>query len=591
MFQNIPPSTLLAGAMDNTGLPGALQQITCIGSAVPTPDWNAYAADASAIPTRCADGTQGTSFATRAPNVALFARDYAPTRSLRSNLQWSGPVLDGRFSATVDGTYSRNMQQPSSVDLNFDPTVRFRLMDEGGRPVYASPSQIDPGTGYVAPGAARVTSQFSHVTEMRSDLLSTSKQLTLSLSPASFGTNYRWGVSYVLSDVREQTRGFSSTAGDPLDVAWGRAGISPRHQIQYTLSYNFLDAVRMSWFGSVRSGTPYTPLIAGDVNGDGYANDRAFIFDPMHTADTALGSAMRTLLGGAPSSVRSCLQRQLGRIAGRNSCDGPWTSSATFTLSLNPVKFRLPRRANLSLQVSNPLGAADLLLHGEQHQHGWGQQAFPDPSLLYVRGFDPQTQRYRYSVNQRFGSASTAFSTIRSPVTVTAMMRFDLGPTRERQTLTQQLDRGRTRAGDKTPAPMLKLIYGTGGVVNPMVSLLRQADTLQLSAVQADSLATLNRWYTIKVDSIWDPVTKELAALPDRYDRGAAYARYLAAREATVDLLIGIAPDLKNLLTAEQRRRLPPTIASYLDPRYLASIRSGTIGGAANNGVFMLNVR
>jgi hypothetical protein len=46
--------------------------------------------------------------------------------------------------------------------------------------------------------------------------------------------------------------------------------------------------------------------------------------------------------------------------------------------------------------------------------------------------------------------------------------------------------------------------------------------------------------------------------------------------------LAKLAPDVKGLLTADQRRKLPPFIASYLEPRYLASIRSGTasfVGG------------
>jgi len=34
------------------------------------------------------------------------------------------------------------------------------------------------------------------------------------------------------------------------------------------------------------------------------------------------------------------------------------------------------------------------------------------------------------------------------------MIRFDLGPTRERQALTQQLDRGRTARGTKAPEPV-----------------------------------------------------------------------------------------------------------------------------------------
>jgi hypothetical protein len=35
---------------------------------------------------------------------------------------------------------------------------------------------------------------------------------------------------------------------------------------------------------------------------------------------------------------------QIGRIASRNSCQGPWVSSSNLTLSLNPTRLRLPQR-------------------------------------------------------------------------------------------------------------------------------------------------------------------------------------------------------------------------------------------------------
>ena len=162
-------------------------------------------------------------------------------------------------------------------------------------------------------------------------------------------------------------------------------------------------------------------------------------------------------------------------------------------------------RQPLQFQISNPLGAADLLLHGESKLHGWGQSAFPSDQLLYVRGFDPATQRYKYEVNPRFG-ATAIVQTFRAPVTLTAMMRVDVGPTRERQMLTQMLDRGRTRDGQKAPERMLKA-YGTVGVMNPMAQILRQGDTLELTAQQADSIAVLNRAYTIKLDSLWSPLS------------------------------------------------------------------------------------
>jgi hypothetical protein len=390
----------------------------------------------------------------------------------------------------------------------------------------------------------------------------------------------------VYSRVREQTRGFNTTVGNPLSIEWGRSAFDSRHQIQYNVGYNFFDAVRVNWFGNFRSGTPYTPVVAGDVNGDGYNNDRAFIYNPATTADPQLAAQMQALLDKASGGARDCLLKQLGGLAARNSCQGPWTSQATLSLSFNPLKFRMPQRATLSLQVGNPLGAADLLLHGNNNLRGWGQFAVPDPTLLAIRGFDPQTRRYTYDVNERFGSTQPALTAVRAPVTVTAMMRFDLGPTRERQVLTQQLDRGRTLRGNKAPEPMLKAVYGTGGIPNPLATLLRQADTLGLSGMQADSIASMNRRYVIKLDSIWSPVTKYLAALPDKYNKDEAYARYQHAREASVDMLTVLVPTIRELLTPSQRRKLPTYIASYLDTRYLASIRSGT-AGAGMNGPMM----
>ena len=576
MFQNTPNTTLISTAIDNTGLASALQQLICAGSATPVPDWSSYANDPSSVPTQCTDGSI---FASTVPNVTFFARDYAAPRSLRSNLNWSGPILNNRFSAQVEATYSRNMNQSGFVDLNFSPTVQFTLADEARRPVFVSATSIVPSTGAIASRDARVTQLFSRVTEMRSDLKSDSRQLSFRLSPTSFNTNYSWGIGYVYSNLRERIRGFNNTAGNPLDLEWARSTFDSRHQISYNVGYNFFDAVRVNWFGSFRSGMPYTPLVSGDINGDGYSNDRAFIYDPAQTTDAALAASMRSLLDGTSGNVRDCLQKQLGQLAMRNSCQGPWSSQATMSISLNPVKFRMPQRATLSFQVGNPLGAADLMLHGNNNLRGWGQFAFPDPSLLAVRGFDPQAQRYLYDVNPRFGSTLPAVTAVRAPVTVTAMMRFDLGPTRERQALTQQLDRGRTTRGTKAPEPLIKAIYGSGGVVNPLSTILRQADTLGLTGAQADSIATLNRWYVIRLDSIWSPLAKHFASLPDKYDQDDAYHRYQRAREATVDMLIRLAPDIKRLLTPDQRRKLPSFVASYLDPRYLASIRSGTAGG------------
>ena len=105
----------------------------------------------------------------------------------------------------------------------------------------------------------------------------------------------------------------------------------------------------MNWFGPFRTGTPFTPTIAGDVNGDGYSNDRAFVFDPATTADPTLAAAMRDCSRPAPAAARECLLSQLGKLAQRNSCPGPWTSSANLSFSFNPIKVRMPQRAHAVL--------------------------------------------------------------------------------------------------------------------------------------------------------------------------------------------------------------------------------------------------
>jgi hypothetical protein len=152
--------------------------------------------------------------------------------------------------------------------------------------------------------------------------------------------------------------------------------------------------------------------------------------------------------------------------------------------------------------------------------------------------------------------------------------------------LTQQLDRGRRTQGTKAPEMLLRAMFGNGGIPNPLATVLRDQDTLHLSSVQADSIATLNRQYIIKLDGIWSPIVKEFSALPDTYDHDEAYHRYIVARRQTVDLLKQISPVVKALLTDEQFRRLPSFVASYLDTRYLASIRSGTAGLGTGGGMF-----
>ncbi len=579
VFSNNPSVNLIGSALDNTGLPSGAQQITCVGPAAPIPDWSAYANDPSSIPTTCADGTLGTPFAASAPNVYLISPSYHPPQSVRANTQWNGSVLDGRYALGLTGTYSLNLHQQRTFDLNFKPAQQFTLDD--GRPVYANAADIVSTTGTIAPGDARVTSSYTHVNEIRSDLQSRSSQLQISLAPIPHGpTKFTWSATYTYLHTREQVSGFSSTAGNPLDVVWATNGAGP-HQVVYSLRYNLLNAAAITWNGQLRSGNKFTPMIAGDVNGDGYSNDRAFIYNPNTVSDTALSNGMQQLLANSTGASRDCLERQLGHIAARNSCGSPWTSTANIQVSLDRAKFRMPQRANISFSLNNPLAAADLAINGSGHLKGWGQTYVPDPNLLYVRGFDPSTNQFKYEVNQRFGATNPALVVLRSPVVFTTQVRVDVGEMRERQSLGLQLGLGRVLPGTRQPEALIRAI-AVSGVSNPMTVIIRQQDSLHLTVVQADSLAAMNRRYNYRCDSLWAPVSRYLANLPEHYNEGEAFDRFLSARRLQIGMLTTLAPTIRALLTPDQLRKLPQLTLNSLDPLYLASVRDGTslyVGG------------
>ncbi len=585
IFQNVGSANLLSDAVSQTGLASSTRTITCVGPAAPIPDWASYTANPSSAPTSCTDGTNGSIFSTVAPNVAAYAHDFAQPRSLRTAGDWSSPVLDNRFVLGLQGVYSWNMNQPGFIDVNLDPARGFALSNENGRPVFVDPTAIVPTTGSVTITNSRKSTSFRNVALNKSDLHSASSQLVVKVVPVTTNKYRHWDFTYSLLDVRDQFYGFSgvgNTAGNPFDRQWGPHIAEGKHQ--FTINWNSVpiaDLLYVTVGTTVRSGALFTPMIAGDINGDGYFNDRAFVFDPSKTADTSLANAMRSLLANGAPAAKDCLARQLAQLAGRATCQAPWVTTANLRVSLNPQKMRLPKRANIAINFTNPLAIADLIAHGNNNTHGWGQDIQPDQNLLFVKGFDPATKQFKYSVNDRFGSTRPQQSASRSAAFVSINVSYDIGFTRERQMLTQRLDVGRARPGAKATSQALKA-FGTSSIPNPMAMILQQPDSLKLTRQQADSLATMSTKFSRFADSVWTPAAKALEAEPDGYSHGEAYRQYVAARERTMDYLITMAPGVRDLLTPAQKRKLPALILNYLDDRVLKFLRSSSAGDGGN---------
>ena len=524
----LTPSTL-APAMIANGLPGGATYLTCLGTAVPTPDWSMYVDNPSTIPTTCADGsTPQFSDASRA--VSLFDRSYQPPRSWRGNLSYASNL--GFLVYSIEGIYSLNLNQPARRDLNFANAQQFAT-DVEGRPVFVGTNSIVPSTGLVSAVDARQSALFGPVMLNASDLRSISRQLTINISP-DFERARSWYMSlaYTLSSVRSLASGFDApTFGSPFEREWARGNLDARHRIQLQAG-KVIKRVGLTLFGTFQSGLPYTPLVGGDVNGDGFFNDRAFVFNPLAPPDSAVGAGLRALLAGASPQTGECLTSQLGHAAGRNSCEGPWTASLNANLN---TMFELPnshgRYMTISLAIANPLGGLDQLLHGSSHLRGWGLSGFPDPVLYNVRGFDPATKRFRYEVNPRFGNTLPAASLIRAPFRVTLDVSTNIGPTTALQQLTRLVSAGRGgHSGKRLSVDDLKTRYARN-VPDPYAEILEESDSLLLSEDQRAALTTAQADYLKGVDSVWTGLAEYLVALGDTYDAKEALDR----QEETTD--------------------------------------------------------
>ncbi|MFI5228646.1 MAG: carboxypeptidase-like regulatory domain-containing protein [Gemmatimonadales bacterium] len=506
------------GYARQTGLPDATQQLYCVGAAAPAPKWPSYTQSQAAIPTECADGTSGTPLAQTAPPVALFAPDYSLSRSWRPTLTVNYQVLQN-FSVSFGGAYVVNLSQPGFYDVNFTPTARFGLSSEGGRPVYVAPTDIVPQTGTLAWTGSRVSPLFAHVAESRSDLRSelTTLNASVSFRPSFLQANTRlfWftTLSYAHTAGREQSYGFGGTTdGDPTLRSWS-ARADAEHVVTASLTVS-----RQRWFSAslsarAQSGNRFTPIVFGDVNGDGYAtNDRAFVFNPAATPDTSISGPMQRLLSGASPNVRSCLRRQLGQVAGRNTCVGPW-SFPLLTASFAPDAYRvgLGNRGSVSVLFTNVLGGLDQLLHGSSHLQGWGQYAYADPTLLTVRGYDPTANRFIYTVNPQFGNTSVYRSSFRAPFVMTLDFRMEVGPDRETQFVEGAL---RPRANENPESMTLQEIKAriSPRAFNPLDQVLARRDSLGLTPAQVDTLTKLSQRYALTRDSIVTELARYLVA-------------------------------------------------------------------------------
>ncbi|MGQ0650375.1 MAG: carboxypeptidase regulatory-like domain-containing protein [Gemmatimonadaceae bacterium] len=587
-FRSAPSTGLVASAAGATGLPNNESQLICIGAVVPTPDWNRFASDPSSIPTSCLGG--GNQFVpTTRPNVTVFGDDFAASRAWRGSLGASRRFWE-RYNVNVDVAYARGAAQTGYLDANLNPSAQFALIAEGGRPVFVPATTIVPLTGATTVLASRNDPSYGQVLVTRSDLASQSKQVTMSLGGfLRRGANFN--LSYTYARATDQGSGgggggfggfggfggggggggsFGSptTAGDPNVREWSRSSFERRHVFVVQVNYPFNLGMELTAFGRLTSGSPFTPMVNADINGDGSRNDRAFLFTPTTTADPAVAQGMSRLLAAVPDAVRECLTTQLGSVAGRNTCTGVWQPSLDLQFNWRPNLLGLNRRLAVSFLTVNFLGGLDQLLHGSNNLRGWGQFRGQDNTLLYVRGFDPATTGYKYEVNERFGATRNGANGITVPFQIGIQARYTVGPDRMRDLINGMI-RGSGGGGQRLGGPFGaggggNNAGGAGGLgalnFNPANAVIQLKDSLALTEEQIGKLKPLADSIAAKNSALGQEVQKMIRDAGANPDMGAVMGRMQPRFQQLQKENEEVAKAIQAILTPEQWAKVPPRV-------------------------------
>ncbi len=574
-FRSQPPANLVAQARGATGFASSSGEIVCNGAGVPVPAWDQYWLDPANIPSQCASAGPTPGFQA-ARSVTVLADGFEAPRAWRGSLGVE-KRLTQILRFTVDGSLSRGVAQSGQRDLNLNATQRFALSAEGNRPVYVTPADITPTTGTPRFTASRVDSAFAQVLEASSNLHSRSEQVTVALGGV-FGRGIVLNSSYTWQRARDQATGLrgGNTAGDPNVAEWATSAFQRTHSLLTTITYPVSRSFEVTSIARMTSGTPYTPLVGGDVNGDGSRNDRAFIFAP-GTA-TAEAQAMQRLISDATGGARDCLLSQVGRVAQRNSCTGPWQYSLDFQMNWRPTQFGLNRRLTVSLVTQNFLRGVDELLHGVDGAKGWGLAARPDNTLLYVAGFNQATQQYAYSVNERFGSTAGTATAYRPPFQIGINMRLTIGPDRGRAALDAM--RG---GGGRGPGGPGGGFGGDGGfgrpnmgsiaagmlarldsaLPNPASAALDLRDSLRLTPQQIRLLEPLRDSLLARNRASRDSMRALLAAAGNNPDPQRLMPALRPQFEALRNSVSEASVTVRAILTEEQWAKMPEAVRNF----------------------------
>lgn len=499
---------------------------SCTGSSVPSVDLTQSAAG-------CLQGSETTATPRIVADGAL-----QPVASTRGELSLSVNEVPFGARAELGVAMSRFERVPVTRTAYFGQAPAAALSGEAGRALLVDPAMISPSG--VAPVAAIGANGASPV--FAPDGRSSGVQYRLRLATRDPWRRTQLDASYAWNGGRQSSALVAPGTTAPGLVRTPATG--GRHTLLASIG---------SWIGVsqlranviARSGSRFTPLADRDLNGDGVANDAAFV-----PADLAEAWA-----DASPPSVRSCIRRTRGRIFAPNACVGPWSLTSTIVAQIPGAQVRLPRGTEISVQLSNPTALLSSLGRGDRLV--FGSSVFVDPTVVRVTAFDADAGRFS---TQRLGNFARPIAlgrNITDPMRIAVSFRMPLGRTQQERRTDAAL---RQLAQDTTAASRARIAASMLDLV-PNVPQLFLASRLDLTAAQRSELQRLQ--------AAWDSIGGHIiASISPRSPRDArARERLVQAKATALRDIESIVLRMRQLFSAGQLAAMDPGLAIPLNLR------------------------
>jgi hypothetical protein len=362
---------------------------------VPPPDVSFFQQDPTGgnNPTACTGGAAPGG----RPQFTVWDEDFENPESWKFNLGYEQAVGPGT-TLELDVIYSRTSDLFNALDVNLRDPV-FTLDSEGGRPVFVPRDRFRPvATGAIADRARNPAFDRVFFNTNQAEARSFSGTVRLR---HRFTDRFLAEASYTYVDARDNSSAscctseeffrtptagnpnFIGDAGDDETGAWGHSEFERPHVIVVNGIYQLPAGFQLSAIYRGQDGNPWTPVVDGDINGDGLENDRAFVSTALQFTNAEEAAQLQDLI-----DEFDCLQENEGRVVERSSCRNPWWHRLDVRLQKSFDTFS-GQRIVLLLDVFN-------LLNDD-----FEGVFTPNVNLLVAESFDPATGNVVYSVNEQ----------------------------------------------------------------------------------------------------------------------------------------------------------------------------------------------